>query len=254
MEISEIRAKYKLSLSEEKNDSPRHTEPKLANEGGPKRYERKFAVNGLDSFELEFLLKTNPALFISIYEPRFINNIYLDTPDLRFYHENLAGIADRFKVRIRWYGQEEGIILQPRLELKIKNGLVGWKESYQLKTLDRNDVLNRRALISVCEYSGLPFSVLNLLKSLEPTLQNRYKRSYYLSGCTNFRATLDSKLSYSRLSGIYRVPTHTINDTGLHIIELKYAPENNPQVSKITNSFPFRLSRNSKYVRGLSLT
>lgn len=41
------------------------------------------------------------------------------------YQDNLIGISDRMKVRIRWYGALLGLIEEPVLELKIKRGFLG---------------------------------------------------------------------------------------------------------------------------------
>ena len=234
----------------------RNAKLKLAGSESPpasNRYERKFAVSELDGLELEWLLKLNPALFHSIYEPRYVNNIYLDTPDRQFFHDNVAGVASRLKVRIRWYGDTLGQIDAPTLELKIKNGLAGWKESFPLRPMMMEEISDRDALFQTFKDSDVPPHVNALLHALEPALLNRYRRAYFLSADKKFRATLDSDLSYARP---YLFPGRAFNyveDSELHILELKYAIPDEEYASKITGSFPFRLSKNSKYVRGMTV-
>ena len=69
------------------------------------RFERKYHVQDLPEVEIEMWIKRSPALFFECFPPRFINNIYFDTPDLSNYHENLSGQAARTKIRLRWYGE-----------------------------------------------------------------------------------------------------------------------------------------------------
>ena len=102
------------------------------------RYERKFLVPR-DSWEnIQAGIRMNPGMFSGIFQPRTVNNLYLDSASLRLYFMNLEGAADRTKVRIRWYGDLFGAISKPVLELKIKRGLLGTKQSFALKpfTLD----------------------------------------------------------------------------------------------------------------------
>ena len=49
-------------------------------------------------------------------------------------------VSGRTKHRIRWYGKPQNKVKNPKLELKIKKGLVGSKLSYDLPSfqLDKN--------------------------------------------------------------------------------------------------------------------
>lgn len=217
----------------------------------PARYERKFAITALEQKKLSWLLRINPALFTSIYQPRIVNNIYLDTPDRQFYKHNVDGVALRMKVRIRWYGGLVEALEDPQLELKIKSGLAGWKLSYPLRSMLLEEALEKPRLIRHLERVHIPASVLNFVKTLEPTLLNRYHRTYHLSGCKNFRATVDSDLQYARTNWIMQPRLRFAKDEDLQVLELKYLIEQDEQADHITSSFPFRVSRNSKYVRGL---
>ena len=59
-------------------------------------------------------------------------NFYFDSVNFNNYYDNLDGNIFRTKIRIRWYGDLFGYIENPVLELKIKNGLLGNKISYNL--------------------------------------------------------------------------------------------------------------------------
>ena len=105
------------------------------------RYERKFFVENISSSAVEALVKNNPLMFSEIYHPRYINNIYYDTPLLNNYYDNLDGNFNRNKVRIRWYGDLTGHKINSNLEIKIKKGELGKKLFYPIK----NFSINRKA-------------------------------------------------------------------------------------------------------------
>ena len=90
---------------------------------GNYRYERKSVISELTKNEIKALIKLHPAMFLESYPPRFVNNLYLDSVGMNNYFDNMAGLKERVKVRIRWYGRLFGSVEKPTLELKIKNGL-----------------------------------------------------------------------------------------------------------------------------------
>ena len=93
------------------------------------RYERKFIVERLGNEQIRSLVRLHPAMFVMPYPPRWVNNIYLDTPELANYVDNVDGAVDRRKVRLRWYHGLFEPASQAVLEFKIKRGLVGRKGS-----------------------------------------------------------------------------------------------------------------------------
>ena len=84
------------------------------------RYERKFLVSELNRFEIESIVRLHPAIFSEIYHQRSVNNIYFDTMNVSNYLDNINGVKQRLKVRIRWYGDLFGFIDKSVLEFKIK--------------------------------------------------------------------------------------------------------------------------------------
>ena len=104
------------------------------------RYERKFLLTSLMKHHLAVIIRNHPSMFSEAYPERFVNNIYFDTLSMSHYWDNVAGITPRIKVRIRWYGDLLGEIEKPVLEFKLKNSLLGSKNSYLLDpiTLDEN--------------------------------------------------------------------------------------------------------------------
>ena len=92
------------------------------------RFEKKFDATGINRFELEQIVKNHPYSFSPIFHPRWVNSIYFDTFDLEKYQENIRGIGQRTKYRVRWYGDQNINGKQLILEKKIKKAMIGIKE------------------------------------------------------------------------------------------------------------------------------
>ena len=217
------------------------------------RYERKFTVP--DAFRLatiEHIIKKNNALFREVFHERKVNNIYFDSADYNDYLDNVLGVSDRKKIRIRWYGDTFGNIAKPVLEIKIKKGLVGDKWSYILKPFVLDDSFTNETIVDVFRSSNLPIPILESLKMVSPTLLNSYSRRYYLSADNAFRVTLDFDLLYRRIDKRFNNFQLPPNSDENKIVELKYALKDDDRANKISTQFPFRLNKNSKYVNGVN--
>lgn len=217
------------------------------------RYERKFVVENISQSAVAMIVRKNNAVFSEIFKPRFINNIYLDTPNLTFYLDNNTGKSNRQKVRIRWYGDLFKKVEKPVLEFKIKEGLVGTKRSFPLKSFELNKNINAETLRKIFRESDLPVSVLNEILPLEPHLLNRYSRTYFRTFDQNHRLTIDSQLEYHDIRRRHNTfLRNALNDTSI-IVELKYDKENDIDTDFISSQFPFRLNKSSKYVNGIEM-
>ncbi len=216
------------------------------------RYERKFHVTQLSRPHVESIVRLNPAIFSEIYHRRWINSLYLDSWSMASYHENLIGCShDRIKYRIRWYGDLFGQVGQPVLELKIKHGDVNRKQTYKLAPLVMNEDFSASTIHELLRAADLPESVRGELLKLRPVLANRYSRTYYLTADRRFRATIDSDMTYFDASDECRRLRFDWHDPASVIVELKYAIAAAPLANHITQHFPFRMTRNSKYVTGV---
>lgn len=218
---------------------------------GEERFERKFYLPELTKYEVQTLIKYNPAAFKEIFYERHVNNLYLDTSDLRNYRDNVVGAQHRQKVRIRWYGELFGEISQPTLEIKVKNGLVGTKFSYRLPALHITPGFRFSEWLDFLGKKKVPGCIRTWLATFEPALINRYTRQYYLSGDKVFRATIDSEMRFGSLmrkEDMFLTWAEGSKDT---VLELKYVPENDLKASEITSVFPFRVTKSSKYVIGI---
>ncbi len=215
------------------------------------RYERKFILEADCRQHALFFIKNHPAFFKEIFHSRVVNNIYLDTPKLQFYFANKSGVSERKKLRIRWYGETFGAIQRPKLEYKIKSGLLGDKWSFSLCDFNFDKGFEVRSLPEMLRRSELPSPVREDIQNLSPTLLNSYLRTYFLSADGDFRLTLDEQLAYYRIDNYSNGFLFKIFDATKWIVELKYAPENDHRASEISKAFPYRMNKNSKYVNGL---
>jgi len=215
------------------------------------RYERKFPVSNTTHFQLGSLIQNHPKLFSEIYHERWINNIYFDTPSFDFFQDNQSGKSDRKKVRIRWYGKLLGLIENPILEVKIKNGLAGSKKSYVLPPFSINGEGNLKPIRNLFEKADLPDEINLLVNSLKPTLINRYRRKYFLDYSKNFRLTLDHQMSYFDVQSSIVKLNGEIKHRGRNVLELKYELRHDQLAPYYTSYFPFRMNKHSKYVNGI---
>ena len=214
------------------------------------RKERKFVITGRGIGVVECAVKSHPAMFSRAFPPRHVNNIYFDTPEHQNFKDNVVGSANRHKFRIRWYGDQFGYIKKPVLEIKIKKGLAGTKRHYQLLPFTLEQGFTHETIIDILKQSNIPLELMEILRYLTPALLNRYYRRYYLSANRKFRITLDNKLSYTRISKYQNFFLQRIKDDNRVIMELKYDTEHDKEAGWISGGFPFRLSKNSKYVNG----
>lgn len=202
------------------------------------RYEVKYAVPHLESEAIEAYLMAHPASFTRAYADRQVNNIYLDTPEFKCFHENVEGHPQRKKLRLRWYGSSLLPTVPSVLEEKVKVQELGYKNSYTVEQL----VTTPSQLMEAIHSVGI------VQAELRPVLYNTYQRSYYLSMDGRFRLTIDRAQTFA-------MPFTAIPSLSLHlypvILELKYEAEDSPRASDIMDYLPFRQTKNSKYANGI---
>jgi hypothetical protein len=165
--------------------------------------------------------------------------------------DNLNGVAERAKLRYRWYGLDHTAV-RGVLELKNKSNRLGWKEygdvptSFDLTAISWYDWM--------CELRAQatgPFAVW-LAQSSHPTLINSYTREYYESPDEQVRVTLDHDLVFYDQLAYSQPNLHygTWADDRV-VIEVKAGSRLHRRVSQVLAHFPFRPDRFSKYVQGL---
>jgi len=220
----------------------------LTEENG--RFERKFVIQNAWMPEVTLLLRNHFARFREIYPDRRINNVYFDSHNLESYHDSVDGLRSRYKARVRWYGKMLDEARNPVYELKVKKGLIGWKYKYPVEDFG----VTRRGISSMVRGFGRDCRCspvhTDILKRSTPVLVNSYSRKYLGSADNRYRLTLDTDLKvydiYSMRCG--NLQHLTDMGPGKIILEIKYSPDDDNRIDAITNAFPFRLSKSSKYV------
>lgn len=208
-------------------------------------------AKGLDRAQVEAMLMRHPALFYEPYPPRFVNNIYLDTIEFTNYGDNLAGAADRTKIRLRWYHDLFRHVDDGMLEFKIKQGVVGWKEQYAFPPFTFKAGFVGRDFIEWVATSSLPSEVKLRLMLQRPSLVNRYRRTYFATRDGRFRVTVDTDLEYYKINRLSNRFLVRQEEKDTLILELKYDQANSRGAARISSRFPLRLSRSSKYAHGV---
>ena len=162
------------------------------------RYERKWIFENGNYHDILNKALKSKFLFRLHYPKRYVNSLYFDDHNHTSVKENLSGISDRAKFRIRWYGKNRFILNNPKLEIKIKKNSLNYKKIYPLKNLDGLTLKNTNHIKLIC---GV---VNNILKKqlLIATITTHYERLYLISNNKKIRVTLDYNLNeiYYRLS------------------------------------------------------
>jgi SPX domain protein involved in polyphosphate accumulation len=215
------------------------------------RFERKFLIHPFSRSQAELIIRLHPAVFSPIFKTRRVNNLYLDTTQMAFFHDNVQGNSQRIKYRIRWYGKLLGEIQYPVMEIKIKNGYVGRKFSIPLDPFKIDTGFQAVQWKEKLKEASLPLWLVHDLKDLQPTLLNSYQRSYYLSHDRRFRITVDDQMDYYE---VFPWENEFIRNRFISnevVVELKYDIDQDDWADQITNHFPFRMMKNSKYINGI---
>lgn len=220
------------------------------------RYERKFIYENTYLEDLIEEVLANSYCFKEVFHRRTINNIYYDDGNFSYFHQNVSGDGKREKCRIRWYGDEFERIENPTFEIKKKFGEVGDKISYKLRdyktTLNSIDAIKVNPLVFENE-SAINRSVISKFQQLTPALYNTYERRYFLSFCKRFRITLDYNMNFYNPTHKNYIASHKGIVQDEIVLELKYDMEHDKESRNLTQQLKTRLSKNSKYVRGVEM-
>jgi len=203
------------------------------------RYERKYRIENQQYLQVLHAMKALPGAFTQAFADRWVNSIYLDNTDFRAMHENLSGVSDRSKYRLRWYGDHYQIIDKPILEEKIKHNLLGYKKNIGLE----NGEISADSLRQILQ---IPF--LQDI-GLYPVVMVRYLRTYLESYDHLVRITIDRSIEYRGVSS-YSLDPFPIRDEAI-ILEIKYDQEIEADIDYILQSVKYRLTKNSKFVCGM---
>lgn len=198
------------------------------------RYERKFPGHISKIFNYYNFIYLNN--FSNSYPTRQVNSIYFDK-NFILANQNLDGVSEKTKVRLRWYDKKN----ESQLEFKIKKGFLNRKETYKFQ-INKNYSIDD--LISESEKIFKRKSLF----FLSPISMVSYKRDYFEHNYfRDLRLTIDKKINFS-----YFKSNNVIYRDNI-VMELKYPPILDDKVIKMLkfSKFNLKLQKNSKYLQSL---
>ena len=213
-----------------------------------KRYERKWVFNSIDHNQLFILLNRSNFLFTNQFSDRQVNSIYFDDENHTSIIQNIDGISEKKKYRLRWYGDFK-IITNPTFEIKSKKGFEVSKKNFDLpemsnlNLLDYNDVEKIELLIN---------NNFNFKNKLFPILTTHYLRSYFISSNKLVRSTVDRNLKSLLLYKNRNL--NIIKEYEDIILEFKYDLNLDEYVRSNLGNISSRLSKNSKFINAATIT
>jgi len=209
------------------------------------RLERKYIINKNIS-STDFVNLFN-GYFKETYSERIVNSVYFDNPEYHNFFDNIEGNQNRFKVRIRWYGDD---IKNSKLEIKVKEGLFGKKIITEIKNISKDSDFYQ-IIKNPKNYPDLDTSYIPYVINLIPTSYNNYLRRYFESFDGKIRVTVDSNLKFKKLYNFKLPKDKELLDFDYSIIEVKYKSSDEYLVSKIMRNSPLILRKFSKYTAGV---
>ena len=213
-----------------------------------KRYERKWVFDSIDHNQLFILLNRSNFSFINQFSDRQVNSIYFDDENHTSIIQNIDGISEKKKYRLRWYGDFK-IITNPTFEIKSKKGFEVSKKNFDLPKMsnlnlfDYNDIEKIELLIN---------GNFNFKNKLFPILTTHYLRSYFISSNKLVRSTVDRNLKSLLLYENRNL--NIIKEYNDIILEVKYDLDLDEYVRNNLGNICSRFSKNSKFVNAATIT
>ena len=203
-----------------------------------RRFDTKYIFHQGQLPQLLECLAEDYALIAETHDPApLFQNIYFDTPDLRFYRQHHNGMLSRYKVRLRHYS-DTGLSY---LEVKQKNN----------KQQTRKERLKRASFDSKLDNQDFRFINEQIpieAGCLKASLEVDFRRISLIHKTETERITID-------LEPIFRFEGSTYKPEGLCIIELKQSSfSHQSDALACLRAAGIKRSGISKYCLGISNT
>ncbi len=212
------------------------------------RYEIKFVLNELEFLEVKYFLKYINSF--KSFPDRNVTSLYYETFDYSSVKDNISGVSNRKKLRLRWYDKNTN----PKLEIKTKFSRIGNKKTFSLDFLNREaiDTLSIRELNrSIFDYLKKNHNESFLLNQFVPVLKVFYEREYYET-TNGLRITIDKNINFSQVSPNQTIHFHRNIKFNKRVMELKFPVDLKNHVNKLIRHLNVTPKRNSKFLLGMS--
>lgn len=136
----------------------------------------------------------------------YINSIYYDTANMKLLDQKVDSEYHKNKVRLRWYGMpdESTDTVSAYLEIKQKKGVQRFKVRKQFEVPTSFLMPGREVMGELTGFadhvSDLGFSPIG---ALFPMIVIRYHRHRFTEPESGARISLDSRIKYTRVNGIF---------------------------------------------------
>lgn len=234
------------------------------------RFELKYLVSlsQAEAFKQAISANLAPDDHGNVYGSYYLNNLYYDSPDFRFYWEKIDGIRFRRKLRIRHY--ETGIPLTEStpvfVEIKQRLNRVTQKRRVMLPYRDALRLCNERQIPPhaaedtpvIDEIAGIVWQY-----NLRPASLIRYSRQAWIGTDYDIglRVTFDKDLSYTAgQEDPYALSLHEMSyslplfPADRSIIEIKVNERIPYWLTELVAAHNLNLVRVSKYCRSIELS
>lgn len=219
-----------------------------------KRYELKFVIPYEQVGAIMQWLYSETKLSSS-YMDRYVNSLYFDDFDYGAIRDNLAGVSNRRKLRLRWYhDSDERIINGLSLESKIREGRLGYKKQFKLYSLAPSlfEVESRNIVSYIRDNESCNEALELISDNYSPMLQVKYNRSYF-QDCNGLRATFDDNISFRAVHPYDELSKSKAVSYPFTVMELKFPSYIKDYVSDLIRSLHHMPKRHSKYLIGMSM-
>lgn len=221
-----------------------------------RRYEIKFILDEGKLGELLSWIYSSTG-FSPAFEPRYVNSLYFDDLSYQSARDNLAGVSDRRKMRIRWYHfSDVDDFSLPALEFKYRTGRLGHKTSVSLSGF-RDTLFDTKMdefYPQLCkELAGLGTAQnLALDDFYMPTLRVQYLREYFQDP-RGLRLTIDKRIQFFQAHSSSNLRDGIGAQYPLTVAEIKFSPHQKQAVVEMLRTLHLMPKRHSKYLVGLSI-
>lgn len=216
------------------------------------RYEIKFSLDeAMFAKAMSWMLVNTSA--VRKYSNRNVNSLYFDDANYSSVRDNIIGLPERIKYRVRWYSLNDSQISSyPKFELKIRSGRLGRKETFDLPNLDqRLESFSPKEIAQEVKKELLNSDFI-LEDYLAPSLLVNYLREYYEDNL-GLRITFDKKIEFVFVDGMNsKLSDCPKTSYYRYIMEFKFSPDIKDYVSDIIRELNMTPTRHSKYLIGLA--
>ncbi len=233
-----------------------------------KRYELKYTITEELAVQIREHIKNIFTLDKHVPPEKnyyIVNNLYFDTPDLKFYYDTKFRKLTRYKLRARFYGVQATDCIWP--EIKYRQANVIWKRRYHLPIerwpeLFHPEQSERRQPIFKEQLDS--FDDLLYRYGAQPVLHIRYFREPYVAELEDYgRITFDRQLCCRPTNGSIELPYHeedmlyyddpvnSKNDDSPVILEIKVETLIPMWAIELIRKFNLRQRGFSKYCYGI---